>query len=45
MLTYEASNVGAAMKRGPAAAEKKAVTLIWIGTAIFLIGIFCLHHL
>jgi hypothetical protein len=31
------------MKRRPAAAEKKAATFIWIGTAVFLIGILCLH--
>jgi hypothetical protein len=30
---------GAPPKRG-SAAEKKAATLIWIGTAVFLIGVF-----
>jgi hypothetical protein len=34
---------GASMKRSPAAVEKKAATFIWIGTAVFLIGILCLH--
>ena len=35
----------AAMKKGPPGpSEKKAVVLIWIGTAIFLIGVIWLSH-